>query len=419
MKPKNFIIYFFIFLWACSSEYETVFQWDKDLTAEQNIAKNAIALGNNNDFSFFDDIVRDRSIIVLGEEGHYDNATIEVKINMINYLQKKGFQSVALEGAPFLASYIFSNPKYAELTKDWTIENLWGLTDLKEKKIQPFLKTIKERKTRIWGIDFYAMSPYDIDAVRLILNEYSTPSLISINWDKLKILYYKKFIQVVYFGCPDCPVGKLSTEEQYELMRMIDSLSNFTQYVMFSKGANMELKVIMQWIRNLNTAFSYHKFTGIRNEDHVALAYRNRDIQMAENIDWILKNFPNEKFIVWTANLHGSKDISQTRYPTDSLLYFNYQSMGEFINYAHENKMYSLAFTSYNCMPEKEIGNLEKEIANTIKNAPYAFINFESLRFAENYRDKEFESSIMLKKQGKWLHIFDGLYYIRDQIVKE
>jgi hypothetical protein len=62
-----------------------------------------------------------------------------------------------------------------------------------------------------------------------------------------------------------------------------------------------------------------------------------------------------------------------------------------------------------------ERGKLEMEIARTIGNAPYAFINFEPLRFADSYRDQEFESSVIIKKHGKWLYIFDGIYYIRDQ----
>jgi len=59
----------------------------------------------------------------------------------------------------------------------------------------------------------------------------------------------------------------------------------------------------------------------------IAFALRSRDMQMAENIDWIIKNFPEEKFIVWTANLHGAKDVSQTRYPVDSLFYFTFQHL--------------------------------------------------------------------------------------------
>ena len=136
---------------------------------------------------------------------------------------------------------------------------------------------------------------------------------------------------------------------------------------------------------------------------------------MAENMSWIIKNFPEEKFIVWTANFHGAKDISQTRYPADSLLYFTFQSMGEHVYAELGDKVFSLAFTSL-WKNENHIGMLETEIANVVGNAPYAFINFENLRFADDYRDVEFESSVFGKKRGKWLYIFDGIYFIRNPV---
>ncbi|GHV23917.1 hypothetical protein FACS1894174_10120 [Bacteroidia bacterium] len=231
---------------------------------------------------------------------------------------------------------------------------------------------------------------------------------------KLKILYFRKFVQVKYLGCPECPAGEISIDEQYDLMRMIDSISNYTRYLISLNGATIELKLILQWIRNLNTAFSYVDYSGIWEVSKTVFPYRNRDSQMAENINWIIENFPEEKFTVWCANFHGAKDISQTRYPTDSLLYFAFQSMGETVCSLHGDKIYSLAFTSLDPSPEKR-GNLETEISETTGNAPYAFINFEPLRFADGYRDKEFESNVIMKKRGKWLYIFDGLYYIRDQ----
>ena len=244
---------------------------------------------------------------------------------------------------------------------------------------------------------------------------------------------FKVFILNYYFHCWNCNVwifsltvlsfknlDKLSINEQYELMKMIDDISNHTRYLMHLHGGNSDLKVIMQWIRNLNTNFSnVESLEDIEimktKVSQTALDNRNRDIQMAENIDWIFKNYPQEKLIVWCANFHGAKDISQTCYPADPLLYFTFQSMGEFLHATQGEKMYSLAFTSLQYSKNLESGTLETEIAKKTENAPFAFINYESLRFADGYRDKEFDSSVIVKKRGKWMYIFDGLYYIRDQ----
>jgi hypothetical protein len=216
---------------------------------------------------------------------------------------------------------------------------------LSNKIYQPFLEKIQKREIRIWGMDCFSGYYYDIDGVKAILEEHSRPESLSINWTKLRDFYFRKFVLVPCRGCPEYK-DKLSVDEQYELMRMIDSISNYTQYLMFSKGTTVELEVIMQWVRNLNTAFSYVEYAGFINGAGANLTNRNRDTQMAENIDWIVKKFPEERFIVWCANFHGAKDISQTQYLADSLLYFNFQAMGETVHATSGDKMYSLAFTS-------------------------------------------------------------------------
>ena len=402
----------FLLIESCVSNSEAIFPWNEEFSIEQNIAKNALALENNTEFHFLDNIVRNRSVLIIGETSHWDYTTIETRIKMIDYLKNKGFSSIALEGAPLLTSYVFSNPKYAELTKNWKINQFWKLNDLRDPKFQPFLESIQNRNIKIWGIDCCWGYYYDIDAVKTILEEYSEHEVLSLDWDRLRHLYFQKFVMIPCRGCPE-PEDKLSVAEQYELMRMIDKISNHTQFIITSKGTNMDLKIILQWIRNLNMAFSYVEYAYLTVGSGANLTNRNRDYQMAENINWIIKNFPKERFTVWTANFHGAKDISQTLHTRDSLLYFSFQSMGETLYAEHENKIYSLAFTSLE--EERWRGRLEMEIANATENAPFAFINFEPLRFADGYRDKEFESNVIGKKSGKWLYIFDGLYYVRDQ----
>jgi hypothetical protein len=149
---KRYFVIVSILLEACSSQNDTntneTLPWEMHLSAERNIAKNAIVLENNEDFSFLDKIDRDRLVIILGEEGHEDYLTSEIKIKMIDYLQNKGFNSIALEGATFLASYVFSNPEYAELTESWRIEKIWFLEQTNHKIYQPFIEAIQERKIK-------------------------------------------------------------------------------------------------------------------------------------------------------------------------------------------------------------------------------------------------------------------------------
>lgn len=407
-KSKYIFLSLFLLLIACNlsqKEDKAVASWDDKLTTEQNIAKNAIPLQTDKEFPFLDPIAKTRSVIILGEEEHDDLTTTKVKIEMINYLRQKGFNHLALEVTPFLTTYVFSQPVYREATKDWKFEDFGFPRWLRQPTFKRLIREINNREIKLWGIDMH-LDPHDIIAARCILEKYTekeyTP--LSINWDELNDLYYRRLF---FYGEHPSP------EEQYKLMRMIDSISNYTYYLISKRGEITDLQAILQWIRNINTNFSYTKYIQSEDSDKIPLIFRNRDLQMAENVLWLTKHFPNEKFTLWCANFHGAKDVSQTTYPTDSLHYFIFQSMGESISNTLGDKCYSLAFTSLN--NGKEAGRLESEISKATDNSPFAFIDFESLRFQDGYRDKEFESSPILKKIGKWLYIFDGIYYIRDQ----
>jgi hypothetical protein len=386
------------------------------LTVEQNIVKNALAFQTNDTFPFLDEIAETKSVIILGEETHQDISTSETKVNMINYLKKKGYHSVALEMVPFLTSYVFSNPEYKDITKNWNVKFIFPPLWFWQESCKPLFDMIINQDIRLWGMDIH-LGVYDIESAKAILAKYADKEDIDLDWWTLTNLYLRKF---VYIGNPNNKATSVS--EQFKLMRMIDKLADYVQYLIYKQGSTDDLKAIMQWIQILNTAFSFVDRETPTQENETALIntlmYRNRDKQMAENILWITENFPDQKFTVWCANFHAMKDISQTHNPIDSLRYFTFQSMGEGIYNKLGNKLYSLAITSLNNEEvdryNGEKGHLEQEIEKAIHGKPFAYINFEPLRFESGYRDKSFNCTIHTEK-GKWLYIFDGLYYIRDQ----
>lgn len=383
--------------------------WQDSLSIEDNIAKNAVILQGSNDLYFLDKIAKDRSVIMLGEAGHGDSISTNVKIQILSYLFDKGFRSVAFEGYPFLSCYVLSNKKFNSMTKDWTY-------DMKGQEVFQGIQYFSNKNLKVWGIDVYG-GFYDVDAAKIILNKYIEKYNFLIDWNKLKNYYNRKFINIEKLDSNHFP----SVSEQVELGRMIDSISNFTRYLIYKEGKNNDLSAILQWIRNVNTNYSVNKLFEDEvdifcNTEKTTLPFRNRDTQMAENILWITEHYTNEKFTVWTANYHAVKDISQTLFPSDSLMYFIHQCAAEGVYNKLGDKFYSLAFTSFNYRNNKDNeGLLESSIAKETKNASFAFIDFERLRFEDGYRDKEFESSIIKKKKGKWLYMFDGIYYTRDE----
>lgn len=327
---------------------------------------------------------------------------------MISYLKKHKFNTIAFESAPFLSTYVFNNGAYAEFTKQkMRLDYMLLPLQTSQSAFKQLTDRIEHKELHIFGIDSQS-GIYDIAAAQAILKRHTSNVLLNVDWDKLSDYHFRHFIM---YSAEN--VIRLNEAEQIEMMGMINEISNYAQYYIETKGATNDIKAIMQWIRNINTEFSYVKHNSMTTSDLTALVFRNRDSQMAENILWYCFNFPKSKFVVYCANFHGAKDVSQTHYPTDSLLYYTHQSMGETLFDKLGNKMYSLAFTSLN-KEQMEPGKLEVEISKATNNSPYAYIDFEPLRFAKGYYNQNFECSAILKKNGNWLYIFDGIYYMEE-----
>jgi len=149
-----------------------------------------------------------------------------------------------------------------------------------------------------------------------------------------------------------------------------------------------------------------------------------REKRMAKNLIWMINNYyPNEKVIVWTANVHASKHLNEAIYKEGDDRYQQLTPLGQLLadQYGEDN-VYSIACTSTEGSTNGEQGpekisipptSWDYQFAHDTKD-DYAFVDFSQIRKSE-YGDKEFESTVLGYKphRGKWYHIFDGILFIR------
>jgi len=166
-----YLLFFLIIAITSRNNQKTgkISEWDDKFSVEQNIAKNAVPFQTNDEFPFLDEIAKTKSVIILGEQNHFEYVTSETKIKMLLYLKKKGIKTIALEGVSFLTGYIFSNPEYVEVTKNWKIEDFWVYTG--DKKHLDLMEMINNREFEILGIDIRP-NIYDIFSAQAILDKY-------------------------------------------------------------------------------------------------------------------------------------------------------------------------------------------------------------------------------------------------------
>ena len=106
---------------------------------------------------------------------------------------------------------------------------------------------------------------------------------------------------------------------------------------------------------DFSSRLKYRVFGGLLGSMRVQI----RDNAMAENVLWYRKHFPDEKLIIWCANLHAVKDASQIMDCELNDYYHNLLTE----NLYHElgNEVYSIAITSLNRSDLQQPGELERQ----------------------------------------------------------
>lgn len=102
--------------------------WDNSHTPEWNIARNAIAMQDDDQWDFIKEIVKDKSIVVLGEQMHFDITSTTARIGLLRKLHECGFTTLVFEMAPMLSGYAFGRlPSGDMLTSEDLLLALLGL----------------------------------------------------------------------------------------------------------------------------------------------------------------------------------------------------------------------------------------------------------------------------------------------------
>lgn len=397
MKRIKIIVSFFIIIAGTLQSYSQ--------SLEEKISCSFVRLEDNDRFEKLKPALKDRRIILLGEGSHFDGATFETKGKLIEYLcNELGFNTIAMEGANFASTMIShkinsKNPIGIFLLPIWQTKECYKLISI-----------IDNKKYDVFGFDCQ-QSPDLFESLRRILN-YD-----DIDYEKMALIYSKLWmpnVMIKQYGV------KIAEDEELYYIETLNKLKNRIDKQLYeSKNKSRDLSMLKQAIINIEVEYRLCKLTkndpniyagnntSIINYDAL-INYNNlRDMQMANNIIWYLDHNPKCKLIVWCANFHGARNISQCDYPKSPTMYSCQKLMGAYLSEKYGNQLYSLAFTS----PGKDDSSIESHLGKC--GIEYGFIDFSSLKYNDDYFDKPFKSNVIGDKIGKWMTIFDGFFFIK------
>lgn len=378
-----------------------------------------------NDLEFLKEEFKNKRIIILGESGHGDGLTFQAKTRLIKFLvEKMNYSTLAFEGGGFLEmAYASSQIKKGkngliEISKSWF--QLWS----KSKQTQNLIQYInKKEDIKLLGIENQLTNEYSFHIGTIIDSLIGKEAFKSVNAKS-----FQTNLQNYY-------ISTFSSDTTYTNNVNIDQLRN-------------DLKLIKKNVKKMNSNTSKIVYQGIKNiEGYMTQLELNsgsyddqnqsismRDSLMADNIIWYLNENPNEKIIIWTANLHATRTTEKAIYKENDDFYQTFNSLAKRLIKNYKEEVYTIAFTSVSgeqaniFQNEAEVIKIDVDswdynIASSI-NHPYAFINFQEIRENKTCQNLIFNSSLLGYQNhiGDWFNIFDGVFLIktmeRSELVK-
>ena len=381
-------------------------------TTEQQIANEFMAFSDEQaSFEPIKTAVKDKRIVILGEAGHADGKTFEIKSKLIEFLNADNEYDVVLEGMGFLDGAVLQgvlpplciDSNYLDVANAWY--GLWSQT----KEAAPLVEAMRGGKVRYWGMDCnpslgdYFLIPY------LLASSPSVSNVLGGNaFDSLMTIHDR--------------MVNMDTTLTHNELDYFDSMMNQARKALEDE-TDLEKKAILDMTIDNALAFSEQTRLGFTDWDAINEGINIRDRQMAENVEWYLNRFPDRKVIIWAANFHGAKKINQIEYGKEPEpdLYKKFVLLGEHLENAFPGQVYSLAFTSGGGSTGFFYANDSTAIVPDSTSMEFRLnqrgmeYGFCDLSQKKDWADMVLNSIVFGDcKRGKWARAFDGVYFIKE-----
>lgn len=384
---KSFLLPVILFI------YQTLYSQIENNIYELNSLDNNFLTENVK--KIIDQNIQGKQTVFLGESVHSSGSEFLAKTQFVKYLvTEHGYKDIAFE-ANFI-SLLFNHNKR-------NLPNIWKASE-QCKELMAFLQ---DNNVTIWGFDIqtggdtYVVFPKEIKKF-LSANEIEVDEKF-LNLTNTFLLNTSK------------PRKVLSKSD-------IDFLNNYIETLL----QNEKVKSDKQWKRILESYKAVIKLKYTDRDQSVPRLNPTRDTEMAKNLDFIVKQNPDKKFIVWLANAHMSKCNYE---------YMKGLTMGHQFRELNPNTSYHIAFGSVNRysrdVKEKTIITASKNYNNILYYLPSIHKNhfLDSKSILSEFRNKGYDDSSIFNlyniysrktdvSERDLLNLFDALVFIGEKWIE-
>ncbi|MVO08842.1 hypothetical protein GOQ30_06650 [Flavobacterium sp. TP390] len=401
--------------------------------AQAQIRGELYPITDTHNYSFLDSVLKNKNIVLLGEQSHGDGASFDTKVAMLKYLHEKlGYNALAFESGlydNYKAYQLFLNKEENSVIYNQSIFSIWSDTQ----SFQELLVYIEERAKnndtiRIVGFDCQEgvlFKNYFINDLKTVFKNRNIKMKTSLFEEIEKAFVYKDLEKIA-----------TNKTDSIAFYKNVDEI-----FASFEKINNLTLdeKVIKQ-VFTSSLANVNFEIAQIQNQK--IFVQNPRDKQMAQNLIFLAENYPNEKIIGWGASYHFAKEISNLEIDNLTEDYLSEQSdlekkatgysdyndgegkqlleggipMGKILKKHFKEKIYTIAFSSYegsygivNSTLYPILTPPENSIEKQLSEYDIAFFEFEVQNKVPFY------SSILgnMPIKGNWQTSFDALVFIK------
>lgn len=269
--------------------------------------------------------IANKQIVFLGEAVHYSGSDLLAKTEFVKYLvNEHGYKDIAFESDFF--ALLFDHDKR-------NLYSMWS-SSVQCNELMLFLK---KNNVTIWGFDNRIYSYYSRKEFTNKLSDFLQSNEIVIDTK------FKALADVIVTNEYESP--KLLSKDDINYLKIY--VSNLL--------LNEKIKSSKLWEQILKSFSSSIELYTVKDDNRDLKRIAIRDRQMANNLDFIVKQNPDKKFIVWLANGHMSKCNHK---------YMGGMTMGYQFRKSNPNNSYHIAFGTIRMPPEKS----EKSIIKASKN---------------------------------------------------
>lgn len=382
------------------------------------------------DLQFLKEVLNEKRIVLLGEQSHGDGATFEAKVRLIKFLhQEMGFDMLSFESDLLDGYWAWQQVKdtnYKESLLRESIYSIWS----ESKEGEALIKYVHEQASTnkplmVMGFDCQGSTllPDGLLAEiketigNLTLSEEEVASIEQVQETGAEFLVDNEADSVLFFTA----IKKVSASLKKSLVADSTMLKSILQ------------QSLAGWVQMIQW-----QIDKLRERD--VKVQNPRDLQMALNLIYLTKLYPNKKIVAWGASYHFANEIERwentlltkqfikrmdslqhSHEPTDLNESLNGAvPMGRILKKHFGESLYSLAFSSFDGAfgmlgfnpvslgavqpPQESI-----EQALVAGNKPLALVNFNAKT------NQKFYSSALgnLPMYAPWQFIFDGLFFIK------